>query len=125
MIQMPALGKPGFANWPASGPRNIVGVSDIAQLYTRVALADQVQHDTYMGTGPSPTGRELADIVKKYMPEAEITFDEKARIPAWNFDNSRAVKEFDWKIQPVEQMVLDEINGTKEAAGLAPVACSV
>jgi nucleoside-diphosphate-sugar epimerase len=118
MIQDPALGKPGFGNWPPSAPRNIVGVSDIAQLYTKMALADEVKHDTYMGTGPIPTGNELASIVKKYLPNAEISFDEKARVPAWNFDNSRTVKEFGWKIQPVEEMVLDEINGTREAAGL-------
>ena len=118
MVQDPALGKPGFANWPSSGPRNIAGVADIAQLYTKIALADAVKYDTYMGTGPSPTGREIAAIVKKYLPNAQITFDEKARVPAWNFDNSRAVKEFDWKIQSVEEMVLDEINGTREAAGL-------
>ena len=65
-----------------------------------MALADQVKHDTYMGTGPSPTGREIADIVKKYLPNAEITFDESAR---------------------VGKMVLDEINGTREQAGLARV----
>ena len=124
MIQFPALGKPGFANWPSSSPRNIVGVKDIAQLYTKMALADQVKHDTYMGTGPSPTGREIADIVKKYLPNAEITFDESARVPAWNFDNSRAVNEFNWKIQSVEEMVLDEINGTREQAGLALVDAS-
>jgi nucleoside-diphosphate-sugar epimerase len=124
MIQFPALGKPGFGNWPSSGPRNIVGVSDIAKLYTKIALADQVQHDTYMGTGLSPTGREIADIIKKYLPEAEISFDEKARVPAWNFDNSRAVHEFKWQIQSVEEMVLDEINGTREAAGLSPVNSS-
>jgi nucleoside-diphosphate-sugar epimerase len=121
MIQMPALGRPGFANWPASGPRNIVGVADIAQLYTRIALADDVEHDTYMGTGPAPTGRDLAAIVQKYLPDAEISFDENARVPAWNFDNSRAVNEFKWQIQPVEKMVLDEINGTREAAGLTLV----
>ena len=121
MIQQPALGKAGYANWPSAASRNIVGVADIAQLYTKIALAAQVKHDTYMGTGPSPTGREIADIVIKYLPDAEISFDEKARVPAWNFDNSRAIKEFDWKIQPVEKMVLDEINGTREAAGLAPV----
>ena len=119
MIQLPALGKPGFANWPSAAPRNIVGVADIAQLYTKIALADRVKYDTYMGTGPSPTGNEIAAIVKKYLPDAQITFDEKARIPSWNFDNSRAVKEFDWKIQSVEEMVLDEINGTRQAAGLA------
>jgi nucleoside-diphosphate-sugar epimerase len=119
MIQQPALGKPGYANWPSSAPRNIVGVADMAQLYTKIALADEVKHDTYMGTGPSPTGRKIADIVIKYLPRAEITFDEKARVPAWNFDNSRAVKEFSWKIQSVEEMVLDEINGTRQAAGLA------
>jgi nucleoside-diphosphate-sugar epimerase len=121
MIQDPALGKPGFANWPSSGPRNIVGVTDIAQLYAKIALADEVKHDTYMGTGPSPTGNELAAIVKKNLPQAEISFDEKARVPAWNFDNSRTVKEFGWKIQSVEEMVLDEINGTREAAGLPHV----
>ncbi|HXV79724.1 MAG TPA: NAD(P)-dependent oxidoreductase [Candidatus Binatia bacterium] len=121
MIQDPAVGKAGFGNWPSTGPRNIVGVGDIAQLYTKLALAEKVQHDTYMGTGPSPTGNELAAIVKKYLPGAEITFDEKARVPAWNFNNSRAVKEFGWQIQPVEQMVLDEINGTRRLAGLPPV----
>jgi nucleoside-diphosphate-sugar epimerase len=121
MIQQPALGKPGYANWPSAAPRNIVGVADIAELYAKIATADQVQHDTYMGTGPAPSGREIADIVIKYLPDASINFDEKARVPAWNFDNSRAVQEFGWKIQPVEQMVLDEINGTREAAGLTPV----
>lgn len=121
MIQQPALGKPGYANWPSAAPRNIVGVTDIADLYVKIALADQVKHDAYMGTGPAPTGREIADIVIKYLPGAEISFDEKARIPAWNFDNSRAVKEFAWKIQSVKEMILDEINGTRAAAGLAPV----
>src|SRR4029434_6441687 len=67
MIQMPALGKPGFANWPSAAPRNIVAVADIAQLYTKIALADRVKYDTYMGTGPSPTGNEIAAIVKKYL----------------------------------------------------------
>jgi nucleoside-diphosphate-sugar epimerase len=121
MIQLPALGKPGFANWPSAAPRNILGVADIARLYSKITLAADVKHDTYMGTGPSPTGRELAAIVKKYLPDAQITFDEKARVAAWNFDNSRAVKEFDWKIQSVEEMVLDEINGTRKAAGLSPI----
>ena len=63
----------------------------------------------------------VADIVKKYLPKAEIIFNEKARIPAWNFDNSRAVKEFGWKIQSVEDMVLDEINGTRAGAGLPQI----
>ena len=119
MIQQPALGKPGYANWPSAAPRNIVGVADIAQLYAKIALAGEVRHDTYMGTGPSPTGREIADIVIKYLPDAQISFDEKARVAAWNFDNSRAVQEFDWKIQPVDDMVLDEINGTRQVAGWA------
>ncbi len=122
MIQDPALGKPGFGNWPSAAPRNIVGVSDIAQLYAKMALADEVKQDAYMGTGPSPTGNELSAFVKKYLPHAEITFDEKARVPAWNFDNTRTVKEFGWKIQPVQEMVLDEINGTREAAGLPVIA---
>lgn len=118
MIQDPALGKPGFGNWPSAGPRNIVGVNDIAELYCKMALAKEVKHDTYMGTGPTPTGNELAALVKTYLPKAEITFDEKVRIPAWNFDNSKAVNEFGWKIRSVEEMVVDEINGTREAAGL-------
>ncbi|MBM4260204.1 MAG: NAD(P)-dependent oxidoreductase [Deltaproteobacteria bacterium] len=122
MIQDPALGKPGFGNWPSAGPRNIVGVNDIAQLYAKITLAKEVKHDTYMGTGPTPTGKELAGLVKKYLPEAEITFDEKVRIPAWRFDNSRAVKEFGWQIQSVEEMVVDEINGTRTAASLPLVS---
>ena len=97
---------------------SFVGVSDIAQLYAKMALADEVKHNTYMGTGPSPTGNELAAVVKTFVPNAKISFDENALVPAWNFDNSRTVKEFGWKIQFVEEMVLDEINGTRESAGL-------
>ena len=121
MIQDPALGNPGFGNWPSAGPRNIVGVGDIAQLYTKMTLANEVKEDTYMGTGPSPTGNELAALVKRFIPNAEISFDEKARVPAWNFDNSKTVKEFGWQIQSVEEMVLDEINGTRAIAGLSLV----
>jgi len=36
----------------------------------------------------------------------------------------RTVKEFGWKIQSVQEMVLDEINGTREAAGLPRVGVS-
>lgn len=124
MIQLPALGNPGFANWPSHAPRNIVGIKDITQLYVKMAIADQVRHDTYLGTGPAPRGREMAEIVNKHLPGAQISFAENARVPAWNFDNSRAVKEFDWKIQPEEEMILAEINGTREEAGLPLVTHS-
>lgn len=67
---------------------------------------------------------EIADIVKSYLSDAEIIFDKKARVPAWNFDNSRAVHGFKWKIRSVEEMVLDEINGTRKVAGLPPLSSS-
>ncbi len=54
MIQDPALGKPGFANWPSNGPRNIVGVGDIAQLYTKLALAERSETRHLHGHRPKP-----------------------------------------------------------------------
>jgi nucleoside-diphosphate-sugar epimerase len=121
MIQLPALGQPGVANFPSSAPRNIVGVADISQLYTKMALADEVRHNNYLGTGPAPTGREIADIVTRYLPEAQITFAEDADVHAWNFDNSRAVNEFNWQLQSAEGMILSEINDTRIDAGMEPV----
>lgn len=121
MIQAPALGRPGYANFPSGSRRNLVGVSDIAALYTRMALAPQVQHNAYLATGYSPTGRELAAVVRKYLSEAEIAFDESGHVGAWNFDNSRAVWEFGWKLHTLEETVSSEINGTRAEAGLPPV----
>ena len=121
MIQLPALGQPGVANFPSNAPRNIVGVADISQLYTKMALSGEVRHNNYLGTGPAPTGKEIADIVVKYLPEAQITFNEDADVHAWNFDNSRAVNEFNWQLQTAEEMVLSEINDTRIEAGMEPV----
>ncbi len=120
MIQLPALGKPGFANWPAA--RRVTSSASPISPGSRQARACRRSEARHVhGHRPLPTGREIADIVIKYLPDAEITFDEQARVPAWNFDNSRAVKEFDWKIQSVEEMVLNEINGTRQMAGLPSV----
>ena len=77
MIQFPALGKPGFGNWPSLGPRNIVGVSDIAQLYSKIALAEEVKHDAYMGTGSSPTGREIPISSKGICPTQRLPSTKK------------------------------------------------
>ncbi len=69
---------------------------------------------------PSPTARKLADIVKRYVPGAEITFKPDPRaveviqsIPA-TIDGSNASKEWGWHIlYSAEDMVRDFLDELK------------
>ena len=71
---------------------------------------------------PSPRAKDLVDAVKKFMPDAEITFKPNegttAIVRSWprDFDIMRAKKELDWnpRYASLSSLVSDFINEVKE-----------
>jgi nucleoside-diphosphate-sugar epimerase len=124
VITPPALGRPAKVAFPSGRRQNAVPVEDLAELYSRLALAPTVRHDLYNAPGHSFVSKQVADVVRKFIPDAQIEFDEKASLEAgfpYLYDNTRAATEFEWRVRSLEDSIHSHINGERIAAGLKPI----
>jgi hypothetical protein len=89
-------------------------------------LTDKPRHAVYNSGGTPISLGELADLVREFLPDAQITFDRetggKAASGNYLIDNSRLIQEFGLQYLPYRQRILQIINDTRREAGLPPVA---
>ena len=122
-VTLPASGEP--AHFPKSGFMRLpVHVEDVAEAFVRVTLADSSHHPVY-NTGGTPISLgDLADMVRGYLPDANISFDaDGGREESGNYlvDNSRLLGEFELEYPPLTSRVRDIINDVRRDNGLPPV----
>ena len=115
-----ARGKP--VHLPKKGlMRLLIHVEDMAEVFTRVLLADAPRHALYNSGGIPVSLGELADIVRGFLPDAQITFaEEGGREESGNYlvDWSRLAKEFGIEYPGLHTRVLDVINEVRQQEGL-------
>jgi nucleoside-diphosphate-sugar epimerase len=118
-----ARGKP--VHLPSKGlMRLLVHVEDMAEIFARVMLAEAPRHSLYNSGGIPVSLGELADLVRGFLPEAQITFaSEGGREDSGNYlvDNTRLGKEFGIEFPGLHTRVLEVINDVRRAEGLPPV----
>jgi nucleoside-diphosphate-sugar epimerase len=119
-----ARGKP--VHLPHKGlMRLLVHVEDMAEVFARVLLADAPRHPLYNSGGVPVSLGELADLVRGFLPEAQITFDhDGGREESGNYlvDNRRLGEEFGIEYPGLHTRVLEVINDVRRAEGLPLVA---
>jgi nucleoside-diphosphate-sugar epimerase len=123
-ITQPARGKP--VSFPHRDAMRIpVHVDDIAEVFARVLMADKPRHAIYNSGGHTVSLGDLADMVREFIPDAQITFehDTGGRAVSGNFliDNSRLVQEFGVQYAPFRQRVREIINDIREDEGRPPL----
>ena len=104
--------------------RLLIHVEDIAEVFTRVLLAEAPRHSLYNSGGIPVSLGELADIVRGFLPDAQITFaSEGGREESGNYlvDWSRLAKEFGIEYPGLHTRVLEVINDVRRQEGLSPV----
>ena len=115
-----ARGKP--VHLPQKGlMRLLVHVEDMAEIFTRILLAEAPRHSLYNSGGIPVSLGELADIVRGFLPEAQITFEkEGGREDSGNYlvDWSRLAKEFGIEYPGLHTRVLEVINDVRRQEGL-------
>jgi nucleoside-diphosphate-sugar epimerase len=118
-----ARGKP--VHLPKKGfMRLLIHVEDIAEVFTRVLLADKPKHDIYNSGGIPASLGELADVVRRFLPDARITFGEEGgREESGNYlvDWSRLANEFGIEYPGLHTRVLEVLNDIRRDEGLAPI----
>ena len=100
-------------------------VEDIAEVFVRVTLAEQTAHAIYNSGGHPTSMGELADAVRRFLPNARIDFDADEgghdASGLYLMDNSRLVEEFEVQYAPFEHRVLETINEVRRSEGLPEV----
>jgi len=106
--------------------RSPLHVDDIAEVFARVLLTDKPRYAVYNSGGTPISLGELADLVREFLPDAQITFERETggKEASGNYliDNSRLIQEFGLQYLPYRQRVLQIINDTRCEAGLPAVA---
>ena len=115
-----ARGKP--VHLPQKGlMRLLVHVEDMAEVFARVLLADAPRHSLYNSGGIPISLGDLADIVRGFLPDAQITFaQEGGREDSGNYlvDWSRLSTEFGIEYPGLHTRVLEVINDVRRQEGL-------
>ena len=122
-ITLPARGLP--VKLPGqSFMRCPIHVEDISEMFVRVALVDSARYSLYNSGGTPMSMGALADLVREFIPDAQIAFDNESGIEesdAYLFDNSRMREEFEVELPPFRQRVLEIINEVRQAEGMSPI----
>ena len=123
-VTLPAAGEP--VSFPKAGLMRLpVHVDDIAEAFVRVTMVDRSHYPIYNSGGYPISLGDLAAIVKKFLPEAEINFasqDGKEESGNYLTDNNRLLGEFELEYPPIEQRILQIINDVRRDEGLPLVS---
>ena len=119
-ITLPARGEP--VRFPKKSLMRLpVHVEDVAEAFVRVTLADATHYPIYSTGGTPISMGELAGLVRRYIPDAQISFDsEGGREESGNYlvDNSRLLQEFELEYVPFPARVLEIINDVRREQGM-------
>jgi len=123
-----AVGKPFSMEGDGKGLASLVAADDVAE-FTRILIkADASPHPVYNVGGPAQSPCDLAAVVKKYLPDARITFGKQPMMDKagrtglpWLVSGERAKKDFGFSCLPIEKAVLIHINDARTEAGMKEI----
>lgn len=118
-VVRPALGENLVLDYP-DRMRCCIHGDDAAEAFRLVALAPAPEHAIYNTGGDAMSICEIAAIVRRHIPEADITFRHesggKAVSGAWLFSNARLVGEFGFSYRPWAEVIPAMIENVRRRA---------
>ncbi len=121
LTSLPAAGKPVDLPFSPSEASAMIYVEDVAEIFVRAVLSDNLNSPTYISGGHLATLEKMAGHVKRFIPDAQITFGDRQVPHVYLVDNSRMLRDIGYEMPPLEDRVLDHINEARKEAGLEPI----
>ena len=107
----PAVGEPVTLPFGAQTRDTWIYKDDCAEQLVRLALKPKLAHFVYNNGGHCVTGAQLATIVRKWIPEAQVNFTDGADTPLIDHqDGTRLIHEIDFVPHSLEEGVRAHIN---------------
>jgi UDP-glucose 4-epimerase len=120
MVEAAVNGRPFMIPIRSNQLANFIYVDDSAVQLLRLVLKDVPQYRIYNSGGVTATPRDFLQVIKKYIPDADIQFDEKA--PQWpypfNIDGSRLEQEITYKPREPHECLLEQLNQERSTKGM-------
>ncbi len=123
-----AVGRPFSMAEDGNGLSSLVSADDLAEFAKILVKADSSPNPIYNVGGPATSPRQMAEVVRKYLPDADITFGtQPMEDPAgeeglpWLVSTRRAATDFGFSCMPLEEAVLIHINDARLEAALPPI----
>jgi nucleoside-diphosphate-sugar epimerase len=123
-----AVGKPFITEGDGEGLCSLVSADDLAEFTRLLIKVPSSPHPVYNVGGPATRPRDMAAAVKKYIPDAKITFGKKQMVDPegrtdlpWLVSGKRAQEDFGFTCMPLEKAVRLHINDARLEAGLKPI----
>ncbi|MEE8414256.1 MAG: NAD(P)-dependent oxidoreductase [Dehalococcoidales bacterium] len=127
MPSMAAVGKPFSMEMDGTSLSSLVAADDLGEFTKRLIKAPSSPYPVYNVGGPPTSARDLADVVRKYIPDAKIEFGDReppsgrgGGLPS-KVSMARAIADFGFACMPIEEAVLIHINDARTEAGLEPI----
>jgi UDP-glucose 4-epimerase len=119
----PAVGQPVTLPFSPDSRDTWIYKDDCAEQLIRLALKPTLTHFAYNSGGQCVSAAELAAIVKRWLPDAQINFASNGTSTPLidNQDGTRLVREIDFVPRPLEEGVRAHINEARASAGLSLV----
>jgi UDP-glucose 4-epimerase len=115
----PAVGEPVTLPFGPQTRDTWIYKDDCAEQLVRLALKPKLRHFVYNNGGHCVTAAQIATIVRKWIPEAQIAFTDGAGTPLIDHqDGTRLIREIDFAPRPLEEGVRAHINEARLTAGL-------
>jgi nucleoside-diphosphate-sugar epimerase len=106
IIVRPAMGQAVTVDY-RDRMRCVVHGDDAAEAFVRIGLADSPKHTIYNTGGEPYSMGQLAEMVKRHIPNADIRFENETggeeKATAYLLDNTLLMEEFGLKFMPYEQ----------------------
>lgn len=123
IVSLPAVGKPAVLECTGDALFSLVKSDDVAEFARRTLRTPSSPHSAYNLGGPPYSLKDVASVVKKFIPDAQITFGdepEDCELP-WkvNFDLAKA--DYDFSVTPLEEAVRVHIDEARAEAGMPPL----
>ena len=121
LMTNPAGGKPIHIPSDPSEPSPMIYVDDAAEIFVRAILSDSLRHPVYISGGHLATVGEMADTVREFIPNAQITFGNRPVPHVYLVDNSRMLADMNYELPPLRDRIRDHINEARKELGIEMV----
>ena len=121
MMSLPAIGRPVNMQFDPNEASPMIHAEDAAEIFVQVSLSNNLQHPIYISGGHLATIQDIANIVKEYVPEAQITTGDRPVPHVYLVDNSRMLSDIGYEMAPLRVRVLEHMNDARAEAGFPPL----
>jgi len=125
LVSLPAIGKPFSVDADGTTQVSLSSADDVAALAIKLVKMPSSPHPAYNVGGPPADMKDVAKVVKRFIPEAKISFGKEPPqadrglygIP-WIISSALAEKDLGFHLLTLEEAVLLHINDARTEAGL-------